>query len=217
MQGDFECFVLARHASTRYGRFLKMISSNDRPSSGSLSIQAPSQNIILSYMYYLRDDPQAAEDGLGRSNKYNSIKTHLGMICGTLYKFGLTTYKKPVKVRDVLATWSSDLTKRAMPLSIEDDLPRLYQACFNGKIFRTHHKRVHVWTKLLVTIAQIGWKSDICGRYCPQLEHVELPTDRSAYWSDSTPKYLVICFRQWKHKLKWLKLQGNEYYKVWIF
>ncbi len=77
MQGYFECFVLARHASTRYGRFLKTISSDDHPPAGSLSIEAPPQNILLPYMYYLRDDPKAADDGLGRSNKYNSIKAHL--------------------------------------------------------------------------------------------------------------------------------------------
>jgi hypothetical protein len=197
MQGDFECFVLARHASTRYGRFLKTLSSDDRPPAGSHSIQAPPQNILLSYMYYLCDDSDDAEDGLGKSNKYNTIPTHLGMICGTLYEHGLTTYKKPVKVQDVLATWSGDPTKRAIPLSIEVDLPRLYQACFHSKIFKMYRKRVQVWTKLLVTIALIGWKSDVCGRYCPQLDHIELPKDQSAFWSDTTPKYImVICFCQ---------------------
>jgi hypothetical protein len=123
--------------------------------------------------------------------------------------------KKPVKVQDVLAAWSEDPIKRAIPLSVEDDLPRLNQACFHSKIFKRHKKRVQVWTKLLVAIALIGWKSDICGRFCPQLEHVELPWDQSTFWYNSTPKFIVFSFCQWKYKPKWFKLAGgNEYYKV---
>jgi hypothetical protein len=50
----------------------------------NLSIQAPPQNILLSYMYYLRDDPEDAEDGLGCANKYNYIRTCIGMISDAL-------------------------------------------------------------------------------------------------------------------------------------
>ena len=109
------------------------------------------------------------------------------MISEMLTEFGVQNYKKPVKVHDILVEWSGDLTKYAKPLDLEVDLLKLYQACFNGQLFKIETKQELVWTKLLVTIALIAHKLDVCGNNCSLIEITKLPTAWSAYWNGGKP------------------------------
>jgi hypothetical protein len=93
----------------------------------------------------------------------------------------------------------------------------LKEVIFNSATFKSHAKRVHVWTKLLLTIGIIGRKSDVCRDYCPKFEDAQLPTQASGYFADGTPKYLRLGFRKWKHKPRWLKMKQGEVYYIRLY
>jgi hypothetical protein len=71
-----------------------------------------------------------------------------------IQEFGIK-YVKPVRVQDLLAQWSGNPTNHTKPINLKTYLPQLFVACFMSGIFKTHQKRVLVWTKLLLTIALI--------------------------------------------------------------
>ena len=106
--------------------------------------------------------------------------------------------------------------QRATVLSIDTDLPKLYEACFTSYIFCTFEKRVAVWARFLLQFAIIGRSSDVT-THCPSIQKVLFPTHERDYLSDGLSRYIVIKLDDWKSRPTWHKTQLPFGYKIRIY
>ena len=106
--------------------------------------------------------------------------------------------------------------QRASVLSIETDLPKLYDACFTTYIFRSFNKRVAVWARFLLQFAIIGRSSDVT-THCPTINKVQFPTSEIDYLPDGLPRFIVIFLDDWKSRPTWHKSQTPNGYRLRLY
>jgi hypothetical protein len=211
-QGNFECYVLKAHPTDPYSKFLLEI-ENSQPGMARIEILRPSQRLIQSYICHMSDEGDKMNVGVeGRTNAFNSVRGRLGAVSGTLREFGcpdgLEKDANTSKLVDHLK--ESNDPRRAPAFSLDEALPKLFRALFVLNVFPTWAKKVRVWARLLVMIALIARSSDITD-YCPKFETLKFPDDPVDFTPDGIPRYVEVCFTDWKGRPDWSKTQQPNY------
>jgi hypothetical protein len=181
-QSYFECYVLSAHSTDPYAEFLKNISQLNPADKQKIETQSPSNQLLQSWMFHLRDDEdltattvdnhdttdnqlsETPESIRGRMNKKSSIDSHLKNLSGVLLEFGGKALHRSPEIKKLLKDWESeDDVNRAEAFLLEEMLPKLYDALFNKLSKISYERKVHLWARLLGQIATISRSSDVTG------------------------------------------------------
>jgi hypothetical protein len=206
-QSYFECYVIKVLSETEYGKFLLRL--RDALKDAASVAQAkelnnelmlmPHATLIFTYMQHLRRDvadPISGEPG--RCNKAGTIETHIKCLSGVTKEFGIGLIHRTTLITNLLHSYfEEDESSRAASFDMAETLPKLWKTLWKDTNWNFEQK-LSTWTRLLVQIALIARASDVCGKYCPLMEHVELPNTPSGWGKDGLPIYIQISFLNWK-------------------
>jgi hypothetical protein len=205
-RGNFEAYVLKAHHNDPYAAFLNKIADSP-PGAVPTLIAKPTQLLVQAYLCYMSDEGDTMQTGVeGRGNAFNSIRNQLGGVSGTLKEFGEDAglKKNAVTAKLMEHLKGSNNPKRAKTFDLEDHLPLLFKACFDGPVYKQWHTKVKIWTRFLVGITLIARSADVT-EYCPEFDGVEYPEDPMDYTTENIPKSLVLVFKNWKGRPEWHK------------
>jgi hypothetical protein len=215
MQSNIECFVLSTHPDDPYAKHLEALREETQryhqdPSyrTKRLTLQAPREQIILSYMKYLRDDQPEG----GRYLKVGTIKLELDILSQVLKEFyhpaGL---HRTSDVKKLLEAWEEeDDVSRAVAFDPETTLPEAWNVLWRETPNQSYRKKVRIWSRFLGQFALIGRASDVTSGYCPKIQDVSLPANRRDWLRDGTPRYLDLVWYNWKGRRS--ANVGSEYH-----
>jgi hypothetical protein len=233
-QSYFECYVLSAHAMDPYAEFLRNISQLNPEDKQKIEIQSPSNQLLQSWMYHLRDDEdlnatvesqhgstdnqqdisETPESIRGRMNKKSSIDSHLKNLSGVLLEFGGKPLHRSPEIKKLLKDWESeDDVNRAEAFLLEEMLPKLYDALFNKISKIPYERKVHTWARLLGQIVTISRSSDVTGQFCPLIKDCKFPSTQAGHLPDGNPAWIQVSWTDWKGRPQRYK---KAHYKIKI-
>jgi hypothetical protein len=140
--------------------------------------------------------------------------THLKCLSGVTKEFGIGLIHRTTDIVNLIDSYyEEDEVSRAASFDMAATLPKLWRALWKDTEWN-YEKQVSTWTRLLVQIALIARASDVAGKYCPLMEHVELPNTPSGWGSDGLPNYIQISFLNWKGRAR---KKVNTRYRIRIY
>jgi hypothetical protein len=216
-QSYFECWALTVFPNHEYSKFLLRIKDCDDSNAGKLTLVTPNDDMLLAYVYHLRDDKDtcAGDDNddeddesdetaeiRGRRNKYNWILQHLKKISGVLKEHGQPLLIHSSEITKCLDKWNEeDKTRRAEVYLVEEVLPKLWKQLW-GNEDRNEKQKTELWSRLLGQLATISRSSDVTGQYCPTIDGVKFPQNEKDYFDDGLPVWIELTWVDWKGRPK---------------
>jgi hypothetical protein len=147
-------------------------------------LQPPAYSLLLSYCVQLRNG------GL----KGKTIKLYMTSIKSACLYFG-SCFQMPNDIYNMIASYMDmDTSNASSSFDFVDDLPRLFNACWELP-GHDNEDKLKYWTMFLISIVMMARASEVT-TFCPLYEDLELPTSDQQYWdSDGIPKYILVTLR----------------------
>jgi hypothetical protein len=177
-------------------------------------MMAPSETLLLSWIFHLRDDVDGLGGGLpGRHCKAGLIRKYKRLLSGTMIEFSGNPLPKFPLIDSQLEQYDDDDEETKAPtFDPEKIFPLLWEALWETDL--TYEKKVHLWSRLLVQFATIGRSADVTGKYCPKYASASFPPNAEAWTGDNLPSYVQVAWTNWKKRPK---KQKNAPYLVRIY